>query len=189
MDNFLTLATHIPRAVWVVIGVPAGLGLLSVAARGSGRTVDGWQVLRPSLALYLLGIVAIPMAALMFMGPFLAFSTTNDQSVSGSAFAILMFEPVMGLAFLYSAASIFLVRIRFNDNGVEKKWFVRGAFLPWGYIRTLDRSVFKGPRLVLANGRSVAVSKYLRGFSQLATAARDHGVSVAAEFTYSQPST
>jgi hypothetical protein len=156
--------------------------VITVLSLGRAKIVDGWRILRPTPLLYGLGVLCIPISlGLLIVGG----QGLTDARVLGDQPHPQLYAAgmvVLGLIFPYCTVTTFFVRIRFNDQGVQKSWFGRPRFTSWTEIKKLERSVFKGPQLVTRTGRGIAVSAYLAGFRELVQMAKAKDVEVDAEF-------
>lgn len=167
----------IPLAVGAIVGLVTAL--LSI---GRPKVKGGWVVLRPTLLLYGVGILAVPMAAFFLAIGFLGLIVPPVRELGPHFRLIAAGEILLGLMFPYCTATTFCVRVRFNDSGVEKSWLSRSAFIPWAEIRKINRSILKGPQLLTASGRGVPISEYLVGFPDLLAMAHSRGVVISDEF-------
>ena len=183
MDAVASYLAHLPRSVWVALGVPIGLAMLARAGRRPVVVIDGWTELRSSVLLYMLAAFALALAVLFLLFGFLGLTDPSAATYLGPHPRILAGGAIVfGVMFPYAAATTFFRRIRFSADGVERAWFGRTEFFPWGRLTKFDRSTFIGPRFVLNDGRSLPVSEYLRGFSELMLAAEAKAVKIAEEF-------
>ncbi len=127
-DDVAALFARVPREAWLAGAAPALLALLALAARGTAAQDGAWRVLRPTFGLYLMALAAVCMSGLFvaYEGRLLlGLQAAAVQTFPIRELVMLAASPFLSAGFLYAAASILFVRVRFGEAGVEKRWFGR----------------------------------------------------------------
>jgi hypothetical protein len=90
----------------------------------------------------------------------------------------LVLGPPLTAMFIYAAAHLFLTHIRFNDDGIERRFLRQKVFVAWTDIFRIRRHFFFGPQIVAKDGRKVVVWEYWRGFRELMNVAAVKGIPI-----------
>lgn len=89
------------------------------------------------------------------------------QGLRGSAFLFLIFSPLVVAGASYVANGVFLIRTRFNCDGIEQRDWKQKRFEKWEDVKVMERDAFHGPRLLLKDGSWICVAESLKGFNEL----------------------
>jgi hypothetical protein len=143
-QEFSSIWIHAKPYLWGLAFIVVLSAVFAMLSLGRAKIVDGWRVLRPTPLLYGMGALSIPMS-LMFlvfgvMGLIAGHVWPGDAHPRLVAAGMLVF----GAMLPYCAVTTFFVRVRFNDQGVQKSWFGRPRFTPWTDVRRLERSFSRG---------------------------------------------
>jgi len=157
----------------VALAVPVTLAWMSVSAhRAIQPDVDGWVAVRPTTFLYVIGaIFAIPMAIFLTALPFLAFVSGMPSLLP----VYLMVGVPLAIGSWYFVYGIFIVRMQFNESGIEYREFSRRLFVEWREVGRIKYDFLLGAYASTDKGRLIAW-EYFRGFSQLIDAAQRNNI-------------
>jgi hypothetical protein len=137
--------------------------------------VEGWVLLRPTVAEQYLGLITIFFAVLwIVLSVAVAFFQTAEE-LSVQIFFVGMFG--MGVWFLHLFAFGYLAKVRFSDSMFEHRALWRRISVAWSDVEEIKMSVMQGPLVVTAEGKCM-VSNFRRGFFQMLETARRNGVRV-----------
>jgi hypothetical protein len=164
---------------WTPILLPIVLLLLTLASRRKARVVDGWHLLRPTLGMYLIGGIAIPMALMFTVAPFIAAAALLDAPRDGPSWLLLSLCPALIFISWYTVGYVFFVSVQFNEDGVSRSLFRSEMFIPWDDAQAVKRHWFFGPQLLSDTDRKIVIWEYLRGYEELVDFARSKGVTVS----------
>lgn len=164
---------HIPSSAWAALLTPIVIALLfSLAKKPVRPDPDGSVRLRPSLGLYVFGLLFIPFSLFFTAMPALAFFAPEI----GEKILFAVLGPPLALLGWYAIYGVFIVRVRFNANGICYRGF-RKLDVPWSEVRRIGDSAALGTFISSTKGRLI-VWKYLRGFQQLLDEADRHGIAI-----------
>ena len=166
--------SHINGAGWAAILTPTIMVLLTVFSKKSVKPdADGWIKLRPSIGLSIFGFAFVAFAVFFSFYPIAAFFI----DANGFEWGIGAMGVPLAILFWYGVYTTFIVKTRFNDQGIEHKGLIRTVFVQWEDITGITESVWLGTYVRSRKGRLI-IWKLLRGFQQLVDAASERGVEI-----------
>jgi hypothetical protein len=165
----------LPRSVWF-----SGLFMLAITAvawmgKWPAKEEKGWHILTLTPLLWVMAIftsLIIP-ALVAFFVLSIAQPPHDWHDV-----VILAATPAMTAVFAYSAVYLLVIRIRFNNEIIERHFFGHTTKIAWDDVLRIKRHFFFGPQIFARNGNKIVVWEYLRGFRDLIRAAAQKGIVV-----------
>lgn len=172
----------LPSVVWVSIITPPIVAVIMRMGSLPPRTQDGWHQLAPTIPFFLLLALGFVLATLFTVSVIVAAMLFVREGIMGAGLFLLLAIPMAWLGWYttcYTFYYIFLVRIRFNDGGIEWQRSRTSESLSWREIAIIRRHWLFGPVIVSVQGKTYQVWEYLRGYRALIEAARVHGVNIS----------
>ncbi len=166
--------SHINGGGWAVILTPILMSLLLIFSKKPVKPdADGWIRLKPSIALRIFGAIMTIFALFFSSYPVLAYFV----DANGFAWFLVALGVPLAIMFWYGVYTTFIVKTRFNEQGIEYKGLIKKVFVQWAEVRKITDSVWLGAYVSTSKGRLI-IWKLLRGFQQLVDAAREQGVEI-----------
>ncbi|MGN6148000.1 MAG: hypothetical protein ACTHPD_05620 [Rhizomicrobium sp.] len=166
------------RFVAIAIVTPVILaGFAWTAKRPVAR--DGeWSVMCPSVGLYLLAVLGSLLALLGLIAAVIS-ALAVMQTYTPLALIDLGGGGFLAFIGIYVLVTTLFIRIRFNEQGIERRLFTRSTYFPWSEVMELRRHPQMGPRVISKDGRYINISQYRIGHPDLEELLRIKGIPIA----------
>ena len=163
---------------WTPILLPILLGGLAWSAARPPHERAGWKELSPTVAVYLFLPLSVLIGLFSLVVEIVSVGAIMLGERDWKVFAIAGLFPIGVLAGTFLTWQITVVRIAFNDEGIERRVFGRRRFLPWSDVTAIRRSLTDSIVVYGPKGREFAIFEYMRGIAAFYETARARGIPV-----------
>jgi hypothetical protein len=168
------------RFAVIAIVTPIFLAGFAWAAKRPVARDGEWSVMRPSVGLYLLAVLG-SLLALLGLVTAVVSALAIMQTYTQLALIILGGGGFLAFIGAYVLVTTLFICIRFNEQGIERRFFNRSTYFPWSEVVEFRRHPQMGPRVISKDGRHINISQHRIGHPDLERFLRNKRIPIATQ--------